>query len=242
MRTGGIAGVVEQLSIGLQRLGGDTERAAALARIFGKENLAAAGALINNLDKLKALQGAIQQGSQGAALAQAQTRMQSLSEILGQTASTAATLRCLLHLGEAVSPHRRCVCGRLSVEVEARSGQYRRGIAARAIAGDRVCTRSADNADCAAAIAAITAALGSAGLIGGVVDAIAQRCSRRSRRCDWQSLAMSASACRTSMRAIVDCSAHVGHCARHEWIGRVQVALVGARHTEDWSPLYHQPT
>lgn len=100
MRTGGIAGVVEQLSIGLQRLGGDTERAAALARIFGKENLAAAGALINNLDKLKDLQSKIQSGSQGAALAQAQTRMQSLSEILGRL-KTAAT-EVLSALGEAV--------------------------------------------------------------------------------------------------------------------------------------------
>jgi TP901 family phage tail tape measure protein len=101
MRTGGIAGVVEQLSIGLQRLGGDTERAAALARIFGKENLAAAGALINNLDKLKDLQSKIQSGSQGAALAQAQTRMQSLSEILGRL-KTAAT-EVLSALGEAVA-------------------------------------------------------------------------------------------------------------------------------------------
>lgn len=101
MRTGGIAGVIEQLSIGLQRLGGDTERAAALARIFGKENLAAAGALINNLDKLKDLQSKIQSGSQGAALAQAQTRMQSLSEILGRL-KTAAT-EVLSALGEAVT-------------------------------------------------------------------------------------------------------------------------------------------
>ncbi|GIV50625.1 MAG: hypothetical protein KatS3mg038_1146 [Candidatus Kapaibacterium sp.] len=165
MRTGGIAGVVEQLSIGLQRLGGDTERAAALARIFGKENLAAAGALINNLDKLKALQGAIQQGSQGAALAQAQTRMQSLSEILGRLRT--AAVEVLTTLGQAVARIGAAFAdvfggggGSLRSIVEALQGAIA-GIASALVAL---------TTPLRAAIAAITAALGS--LVGPIIDAM----------------------------------------------------------------------
>ncbi len=165
MRTQGIAGVIEQLKQGLQSYSSDTERAAALARVFGKENLAAAGALINNLDKLKALQGAIQQGSQGAALAQAQTRMQSLSEILGRLRT--AAVEVLTTLGQAVAR-----IGAAFADVFGGGGGSLRSIVETlqgAIAGI-ASALVALTTPLRAAIAAITAAL--VALLGPIVDAV----------------------------------------------------------------------
>ncbi len=165
MRTQGIAGVIEQLKAGLQSYSTDTERAAALARVFGKENLAAAGALINNLDKLKQLQSAIQQGSQGAALAQAQTRMQSLSEILGRLRT--AAVEVLTTLGQAVAR-----IGAAFADVFGGGGGSLRSIVETlqgAIAGI-ASALVALTTPLRAAIAAITAALGA--LLGPIVDAV----------------------------------------------------------------------
>ncbi|GIV52015.1 MAG: hypothetical protein KatS3mg038_2536 [Candidatus Kapaibacterium sp.] len=212
MRTQGIAGVIEQLKTGLQSYSSDTERAAALARIFGKENLAAAGALVNNLDKLKSLQGAIQQGSQGAALVQAQTRMQSLSEILGRL-KTAAT-EVLSALGEAVTRIASSfgvVFGDASGSVASFVEALRSGIIAVADILVAITT------PIRSAFAAIFGFL--SGLIGGVVDA-------------FRDVAAQVSAALGSLGSVnitdVLSSFVVALRTVAEWIGRVAGAIVGA--------------
>jgi len=87
----GIADTLQQLQDGLQKLGSDAERSALLVRVFGKENLAAAGGLLNNLDKIRELQKRIESGAQGAALKQAETRMATMGELL-ERLKTAAGL------------------------------------------------------------------------------------------------------------------------------------------------------
>jgi len=87
----GIADTLQQLQDGLQKLGSDAERSALLVRVFGKENLAAAGGLLNNLDKIRELQKSIESGAQGAALKQAETRMATMGELL-ERLKTAAGL------------------------------------------------------------------------------------------------------------------------------------------------------
>jgi len=87
----GIADTLQLLQDGLQKLGSDAERSALLVRVFGKENLAAAGGLLNNLDKIRELQKRIESGAQGAALKQAETRMATMGELL-ERLKTAAGL------------------------------------------------------------------------------------------------------------------------------------------------------
>jgi TP901 family phage tail tape measure protein len=87
----GIADTLQMLQDGLQKLGSDAERSALLVRVFGKENLAAAGGLLNNLDKIRELQKRIESGAQGAALKQAETRMATMGELL-ERLKTAAGL------------------------------------------------------------------------------------------------------------------------------------------------------
>jgi TP901 family phage tail tape measure protein len=87
----GIADTLQMLQDGLQKLGTDAERSALLVRVFGKENLAAAGGLLNNLDKIRELQKRIESGAQGAALKQAETRMATMGELL-ERLKTAAGL------------------------------------------------------------------------------------------------------------------------------------------------------
>ena len=97
----GIADTLQMLQDGLQKLGSDAERSALLVRVFGKENLAAAGGLLNNLDKIRELQKRIESGAQGAALKQAETRMATMGELL-ERLKTAAGL-VLEALGSQVS-------------------------------------------------------------------------------------------------------------------------------------------
>jgi TP901 family phage tail tape measure protein len=87
----GIADTLQMLQDGLAKLGNDADRSAVLVRVFGKENLAAAGGLLNNLDKIRELQKRIESGAQGAALQQAQTRMATMGEML-ERLKTAAGL------------------------------------------------------------------------------------------------------------------------------------------------------
>lgn len=85
LKTRGIGGALETLSGALRNVASDSERAALLAKLFGAENIAAAGGLLQNIDAFKRFRGEIESATQatlgqGAAYEQAATRMESWAE------------------------------------------------------------------------------------------------------------------------------------------------------------------
>lgn len=77
LTTQGLDAALQKVRIGMNALGSDAERNATLMEIFGTENSAAAGILLENVPKFKEFQDGIIAGQQGlgAAFEQANTRM-----------------------------------------------------------------------------------------------------------------------------------------------------------------------
>ncbi|MBL7988893.1 MAG: hypothetical protein JNJ94_12590, partial [Chlorobi bacterium] len=77
LTTQGLGPALQKLQSGMNALGTDAERNATLMTIFGTENSAAAGILLENVDKLAEFESGILAGEQGIgdAFAQAQVRM-----------------------------------------------------------------------------------------------------------------------------------------------------------------------
>lgn len=90
LTTQGLEGAVRKLKGGLDNLGSAAERNTALFTVFGAENAAAAGILLDNVDKIgtftNGIQTAVQQGvnATNGAVAQANINMQSSGAVLSR--------------------------------------------------------------------------------------------------------------------------------------------------------------
>jgi TP901 family phage tail tape measure protein len=97
LSTSGLQGAVDLLNKSLASIADPTQRAAVLAKMFGAENVAAAGALLNNAEAMRRFAQAIGEGNnkiqgQGAAFEQASTRMRSWSEMIARVRAVVEVL------------------------------------------------------------------------------------------------------------------------------------------------------